>query len=75
MRDGGVGAEAQVNLAGDQVLRRRGRGTNWNPRRIGRQLIVAQRARAHGVTIGFWEYFKVGAPLTVLTILFGAWWL
>lgn len=38
-------------------------------------LIVAQRARAHGVVIGFWEYFKVGAPLTVLTILFGIWWL
>jgi Na+/H+ antiporter NhaD/arsenite permease-like protein len=38
-------------------------------------LIVAQRAHAHGVTIGFWEYFKVGAPLTVLTILFGIWWL
>ncbi len=38
-------------------------------------LIVAQRARAHGVTIGFWAYFKVGAPLTVLTILFGVWWL
>jgi Na+/H+ antiporter NhaD/arsenite permease-like protein len=38
-------------------------------------LIVAQRARAHGVIIGFWEYFRVGAPLTVLTILFGIWWL
>jgi len=38
-------------------------------------LIVAQRARAHGVVIGFWEYFKVGAPLTALTILFGIWWL
>ena len=38
-------------------------------------LIVAQRAQARGVTIGFWAYFKVGAPLTVLTILFGAWWL
>lgn len=38
-------------------------------------LIVAQRARTHGVIIGFWDYFKVGAPLTVLTILFGVWWL
>jgi Na+/H+ antiporter NhaD/arsenite permease-like protein len=38
-------------------------------------LIVAQRARTHGVIIGFWEYFRVGAPLTVLTILFGIWWL
>jgi Na+/H+ antiporter NhaD/arsenite permease-like protein len=38
-------------------------------------LIVAQRAQARGVAIGFWAYFKVGAPLTILTILFGAWWL
>ena len=38
-------------------------------------LIVAQRARAGGVTIGFWAYFKVGAPLTILSILFGLWWL
>jgi Na+/H+ antiporter NhaD/arsenite permease-like protein len=38
-------------------------------------LIVAQRARAYGVNIRFWEYFKVGAPLTILTILFGTWWL
>jgi Na+/H+ antiporter NhaD/arsenite permease-like protein len=39
------------------------------------KLIVAQRARTHGVIIGFWNYFRVGAPLTVLTILFGVWWL
>jgi Na+/H+ antiporter NhaD/arsenite permease-like protein len=38
-------------------------------------LIVAQRARAGGVEIGFWSYFKVGAPLTLATILFGAVWL
>src|SRR5438067_7409688 len=38
-------------------------------------LIVVQLARAEGVTIGFWEYFRVGAPLTVLTILLGLWWL
>src|SRR5205085_10118266 len=31
-------------------------------------LIVVQRARAGGVTIGFWDYFRAGAPLTVLTI-------
>lgn len=36
-------------------------------------LIVVQRARAHGITLGFWAYFRVGAPLTVLTILFGVW--
>jgi Na+/H+ antiporter NhaD/arsenite permease-like protein len=38
-------------------------------------LIVAQRASAHGVVVRFWEYFKVGAPLTLLTILIGIWWL
>ncbi len=38
-------------------------------------LIVAQRAQGAGVTITFWAYFKVGAPLTVATILFGIWWL
>jgi Na+/H+ antiporter NhaD/arsenite permease-like protein len=38
-------------------------------------LVVVQRARADGVNIGFWAYFKVGAPLTVLTILIGVAWL
>lgn len=38
-------------------------------------LIVVQRARAQGVEIGFWTYFKVGAPLTALTLLVGMLWL
>lgn len=38
-------------------------------------LIVAQRALRDGVKVGFWPYFQVGAPLTVLTILFGILWL
>jgi Na+/H+ antiporter NhaD/arsenite permease-like protein len=38
-------------------------------------LIVAQRARRHGIEIGFWSYFRVGAPLTVLSIVFGVLWL
>jgi Na+/H+ antiporter NhaD/arsenite permease-like protein len=38
-------------------------------------LIVVQRARVQNVEIGFWEYFKVGAPLTVLTIGVGVLWL
>jgi Na+/H+ antiporter NhaD/arsenite permease-like protein len=38
-------------------------------------LIVAERARAAGVDVDFWRYFRVGAPLTVLTILFGVAWL
>ena len=38
-------------------------------------LIVVERARREGVAIGFWAYFRVGAPLTVASIIFGAWWL
>jgi Na+/H+ antiporter NhaD/arsenite permease-like protein len=38
-------------------------------------LIVVQRARAQGVEIGFWTYFKVGAPLTALTLVIGLLWL
>ena len=37
-------------------------------------LIVVQRARRE-VTIGFWEYFRAGSILTVLTLVFGAWWI
>ena len=36
-------------------------------------LIVVERARRHGVTIGFWSYFKLGAPVTVVTIAIGVW--
>ncbi len=38
-------------------------------------LIVVQGARAGGAAIGFWAYFRVGAPLTILTIAVGLWWL
>jgi Na+/H+ antiporter NhaD/arsenite permease-like protein len=38
-------------------------------------LIVVQRAAARGIRIGFWEYFVVGAPLTLLTIALGVAWL
>jgi Na+/H+ antiporter NhaD/arsenite permease-like protein len=38
-------------------------------------LIVVQGARSRGIAIGFWAYFRVGAPLTVLTILVGVCWL
>ena len=38
-------------------------------------LIVVQSAAARGIRIGFWEYFAVGAPLTVLTIAIGTLWL
>jgi Na+/H+ antiporter NhaD/arsenite permease-like protein len=34
-------------------------------------LIVVQSARTRGVTIRFWDYFKVGAPLTVMTVAMG----
>ncbi len=38
-------------------------------------LIVVQRAEASGVTIGFWDYFRVGAPLTLITLALGTPWL
>jgi Na+/H+ antiporter NhaD/arsenite permease-like protein len=38
-------------------------------------LIVVQRAASRGVALAFWRYFRVGAPLTVLTIAVGLWWL
>ncbi|MGH7073877.1 MAG: anion transporter [Stellaceae bacterium] len=34
-------------------------------------LIVAEGARRAGVTVGFWTYFAVGAPVTVITIAIG----
>jgi Na+/H+ antiporter NhaD/arsenite permease-like protein len=38
-------------------------------------LIVAQKARSGGVTISFWAHLRVGAPMTLLSLLFGVWWL
>jgi len=34
-------------------------------------LIVAERAEARGVRIGFWEYARVGVPVTALTLGWG----
>jgi Na+/H+ antiporter NhaD/arsenite permease-like protein len=38
-------------------------------------LIVVQRAAVSGVAIGFWGYFRVGAPLTIITLAIGTLWL
>ena len=38
-------------------------------------LIVVQRAAASGVAISFWDYFRVGAPLTIITLAIGTLWL
>ena len=38
-------------------------------------LIVVEKAARRGVVIGFWDYFRVGGPLTVLTLLVGTFWL
>jgi Na+/H+ antiporter NhaD/arsenite permease-like protein len=38
-------------------------------------LIVIERSSGRGVAIAFWRYFAVGAPLTLLTIAAGLWWL
>ncbi len=38
-------------------------------------LIVVEKAAQRGVVITFWAYFRVGAPLTVLTLVVGTLWL
>lgn len=38
-------------------------------------LIVVQKAAEGGVVIEFWAYFRVGAPLTLITLVIGALWL
>ena len=38
-------------------------------------LIVVQKAAARGVVISFWDYFRVGAPLTLITLAIGTLWL
>jgi Na+/H+ antiporter NhaD/arsenite permease-like protein len=38
-------------------------------------LIVVENAKREGVTVSFWEYCKVGVPLTVLTLALGIAWL
>ena len=38
-------------------------------------LIVVEGARREGVAISFWEYCKVGIPLTFLTLFLGIAWL
>ncbi len=38
-------------------------------------LIVVQRAAASRVEISFWDHFRVGAPLTIVTLVIGTLWL
>ncbi len=38
-------------------------------------LIVVESARREGVSISFWDYCKVGIPLTILTLALGIAWL
>jgi Na+/H+ antiporter NhaD/arsenite permease-like protein len=38
-------------------------------------LIVLQGARRQGITISFWDYTRVGLPVTLATLAFGVWWL
>ncbi|MGN6725692.1 MAG: anion transporter [Tepidisphaeraceae bacterium] len=38
-------------------------------------LIVVERARREGVIISFWDYMKIGLPLTILTLGLGIVWL
>src|SRR5256885_15095978 len=38
-------------------------------------LIVVQRAAVSRVEISFWDYFRVGAPLTIISLTIGTLWL
>jgi len=38
-------------------------------------IIVVERAAAEGVTLGFREYFRVGLPVTIATLVLGSVWL
>lgn len=38
-------------------------------------LIVLHGARRQGITISFWDYTRVGLPVTLATLAFGVWWL
>ena len=38
-------------------------------------LIVVEKAARRGIAISFWDYFRVGAPLTLLTLTAGTLWL
>ena len=38
-------------------------------------LIVVEKAARRGVAIGFWDYARIGMPLTFVTLAFGTWWL
>ncbi|MFM7679833.1 MAG: SLC13 family permease, partial [Roseiflexaceae bacterium] len=37
-------------------------------------LIVAERAAAHGVTLSFGAYMRVGLPITLITLALTIWW-
>ena len=38
-------------------------------------LIVVEKAARRGIVVSFWDYFRVGAPLTLLTLAVGTFWL
>lgn len=38
-------------------------------------LIVIEGARREGVEVSFWQYCRVGVPVTLLTLAIGAMWL
>ena len=38
-------------------------------------LIVAERARARGIEIGFGTFLRAGAPITLISLLIGTLWL
>ena len=80
-RAGGAGAEAlHSDLSRSPARLARGRdeldaGRQFHLLGSVANLIVAEHARSEGMPISFWAYFKVGAPLTVVTLAAGTAWL
>jgi Na+/H+ antiporter NhaD/arsenite permease-like protein len=37
--------------------------------------LMVEGARRRGYTVTFWEYARVGVPITIVTLAFGVWWL
>ncbi len=66
----GVGSDSWLTLAMSSTL-----AGNLTIIGSAANLIVLEIAATRGVHIGFWSYFRVGLPLTLLTVVIGALWL
>ena len=68
--DAGARAHAWLTLAMASTL-----SGNLTPIASVANLIVVEGARREGVAVSFWDYCRVGIPVTLLTLALGAAWL